>query len=225
MANFRTPDSAYFRIKKMASITLDTMRITGSLDIHDTGVASQQRASILKQTPDAVLSIDMANLRVWDAYQTNLPGTAAADDLALVGGTFGTAPPKVEAGDLKAAGATVRYLRFAYVLPESYDAGETAGLRMSAGVVTTVADTSCTVDVQAYRLDKLGGISADLCTTAAQTINATTLSDKLFAFNPATLVAGDVLDVRVAIACNDAATATAVTPTIASFDRICDIIG
>ncbi len=69
---------------------------------------------------------------------------------------------------------------------------------MSCGCVTTVADTSCTVDVQAYRLDKLGGISADLCMTAAQAINNTTLSYKLFAFNPATFVPGDVLDVRVA---------------------------
>jgi len=206
-------------------MNIDTIRVTEKLDIHDTGISPQERSSILKQTSDAVLPIDMANLRVWDAYNTVLPGTAAADDLALIGGTFGTAPPKVEAGDLKAAGATVRYLRFAYILPESYDEFQTAGLRMSCGCVTTVADTSCTVDVQAYRLDKLGGISADLCMTAAQTINNTTLSDKLFAFNPATFVPGDVLDVRVAIACNDAATATAVTPTIASFDRICDIIG
>ena len=201
----------------------DNIKLTGNLIIKSDGVSAQDRDTILKQTPNAVLPIDMATLRVWDAYQTNLPGTAAADDLALVGGTFGTAPPIVQAGDLKAAGATNRYMRFAYVVPEFFDAGHTAGLQISAGVVTTVADTSCTIDVEAYRLDKITGISADLCTTAATTINSLTFGDKLFAFNTATLEPGDVLDIRVTIACNDAATATAVTPTIASIDRICDI--
>jgi len=202
---------------------IDDLKVTGTFKIGDTKVPAQVRTSVLKQTADVVHPVDMATLRVWDAYNTLLPGTAAADDLALVGGTFATAPPTVQAGDLKAAGATNRYMRFAYVVPELYEEGETAGLRMSCGVVTTVADTSCTIDVEAYRLDKITGISADLCTTAATTINSLTFGDKLFAFNPATLVAGDVLDVRVTIACNDGATATAVTPTIASIDRICDI--
>jgi len=203
----------------------DNIKLTGTLTIKSDGVSAQDRDTILKQTPNAVLPIDMATLRVWDAYQTNLPGTAAADDLALIGGTFGTAPPKVEAGDLKAAGSTTRKLRLSYILPESYDPGETAGLSLSAGVVTTVADTSCTIDVEAYLLDKLGSIGSDLCTTSAMTINHTTLADKLFAFNPAGLEPGDVLDVVVTIVCNDGATGTAVTPTIASFDRVCDIKG
>ena len=41
----------------------------------------------------------------------------------------------------------------------------------------------------------------------------------------AAVAAGDVLDVRIAIAVNDAATATAVTPTIAGIDLLCDIKG
>jgi hypothetical protein len=92
-------------------------------------------------------------------------------------------------------------------------------------MATTVASVSCTVDVECYELDKVGGISADLCTTAATTINSLVFADKAFTITPTTLSAGDVLDVRITIAVNDAATATAVTPTIAGIDLLCDIKG
>lgn len=207
------------------SSTFDDVRISGNLTIKDTGIAAQTRATILKQEANAIIPIPLTGLRVWDAYQTNLPGTAATDDLALVGGTFATAPPVISAGDLKAAGATTRYARFQMQLPECYDAGETVTLRFSAGMVTTVADTSCTVDAQVYKLDKVTGIGADLCATAATTMNSLTFGNKDFSITSSGLTAGDVFDVRVAIACTDAASGTAVTPTIAAIDLLCDIKG
>jgi hypothetical protein len=200
-------------------------KIQGSLTVSATAVTAQNRESILVQDPLVRFPVNLALLRIWDAFHTNLPGTAASDDLALIGGTFGTAPPMVQAGDLKAAGATTRYARFSVVVPECYDDGETFSLILSAGMKTTIADTSCTVDVECYRNDKISGISSDLCTTAAQSINSLTFSDKSFTITPSTLQKGDILDVRIAIACTDAATATAVTPTIASIDLACDIKG
>jgi len=205
--------------------TIDSLRITGSLTIGEDGISAQTRDTILKQDPNSVFPIPMTSLRVWDAFHTVLPGTAATDDLALVGGTFGTAPPVVSAGDLKAAGATTRYARFQMQLPECYDAGETVTLRLSAGMKTTIADTSCTVDVQCYKLDKISGIGSDLCTTSATTINSLTFADKDFTITTTGLEPGDVFDVRIAIACTDGATATAVTPTIAAIDLLCDIKG
>lgn len=209
----------------MASITVEDMQVTGSISINDTGISAQTRASILKQDPNAIFPIPLTSLRVWDAFATNLPGTAATDDLALIGGTFGTAPPTVSAGDLKAAGATTRYARFQMQLPECYDAGQTVTLAIYAGMVTTVADTSCTLDAEVYKIDKITGIGSDLCATAATTINSLVFGAKSFTITPSGLVAGDVFDVRVAIACNDAATGTAVTPTIAAIDLLCDIRG
>lgn len=209
----------------MAGITVEDIKVSGVLTIKDNGISSQTRASILKQDPNVIFPIPLTSLRVWDAFATNLPGTAASDDLALIGGTFGTAPPTVSAGDLKAAGATTRYARFLVQIPECYDTGETVSLSISAGMVTTVADTSCTVDAQVYKLDKLTGIGADICNTSATTINSLVFSNKVFAITASGLAAGDVLDVRIAIACNDAATATAVVPTIASIDLLCDIRG
>lgn len=208
----------------MATV-LDEVRVTGSLAIKDTGVSAQTRASILKQDANAIFPIMMTSLRVWDAFATVLPGTAANDDLGLVGGTFATAPPTISAGDLKAAGATTRYARFQMQLPECYDSGETITLSIMAGMVTTVADTSCTVDVQCYKIDKATGIGSDLCATAAITINSLVFAAKAFTITSSGLVAGDVFDVRIAITCTDAATGTAVTPTIAAIDLVCDIKG
>tara|TARA_R110002126_G_scaffold50849_1_gene139759 strand:+ start:1790 stop:2416 length:627 start_codon:yes stop_codon:yes gene_type:complete len=205
--------------------SIDNLTIAGTLRIKEDGVSSQTRATILRQDANAVFPINLTSLRVWDAYQTSLPGTAATDDLALVGGTFGTAPPTVSAGDLKALGATTRYARFQVVLPECYDPAETITLSIYAGMVTTIADTTCTLDVQCYKLDKITGIGSDLCATAATTINSVVLAAIPFTITSSGLAAGDTFDVRIAIACNDAATGTAVTPTIAAIDLLCDIKG
>jgi hypothetical protein len=203
----------------------DSVRISDTLTIKETGVSAQTRTSILKQDALAIFPIRMTGLRVWDAIHTNLPGTAATDDLALVGTTFGTTAPVVTAGDCKALGATSRYARFMVELPECYEAGETVLLSLSAGMVTTVASVSCTVDVECYKIDKITGIGSDLCTTSATTINSLVFAAKSFTITPSGLTAGDVLDVRLTIACNDAATGTAVTPTIAGIDLLCDIKG
>jgi hypothetical protein len=172
-------------------------------------------------------TIDFTACRVHDAIQTNLPGTAANDDLAIYSGTggFGTDGITLDAGDLKAAGATTRYARFKAHLPAEYVDGETVSIRVRSAVETTVADTSCTVDIEAYRPDGSGGLSADLCTTAATSMNSTTAAAYDFTITPTTLVAGDCLDCRIAIACNDAATATEVRPSIYAIQLLCDVKG
>lgn len=212
-------------------MSTDTLNVTGnatfrgSLSVPNNAIAAQTRDTILIQDPLIRFPVNLTTLRIWDAFHTNLPGTAATDDLALIGGTFGTAPPLIQAGDLKAAGATTRYARFSFTLPECYDEGETVTLVISAGMKTTIADTSCTVDVECYRHDKISGISADLCATAALSINSLVFADKSFTITSTSLEKGDVLDIRIAIACHDAATATAVTPTIANIDFAIDIKG
>ena len=202
--------------------------IDGDLRVSGTiygSLLGQERGTLLAQNSNVVFPIPWADLRVWDAFGTNLPATASADDLGLYGGTFASAPPMVKAGDCKALGATTRYARVQSVVPECFDPGQTVQIVLTAGMVTTVADTSCTVDVECYRSDKIGGISADLCTTAATSINSLTFAAKTFAITSSLLVAGDVLDIRIAIICTDAATGTAVTPVIAGLDMTFDIRG
>jgi hypothetical protein len=199
--------------------------VRGTLSVPNTGISAQTRSTVLEQDAAVRCPVALTELRVWDAFHTSLPGTAATDDLALIGGTFGTAHPMVQAGDLKAAGATTRYARFTFVMPECYDDGETVSLVLSAGMKTTIADTSCTVDVVCFKHDKTGAIGSDLCATSAQSINSLTFADKSFTITPTTLEKGDVLDVRIAIACTDAASASAVIPTIGNIDFALDIKG
>lgn len=206
--------------------TIDSLVVSGSITVPNTGVSEQTRATILAQDANTRFPVLMTDFRVHDAMQTVLPGTAASDDLALIGTAFGTTPPLITAGDCKALGATTRRARVIVPVPECYDAAQTLTFILLAGMQTTVADTTCTVDIECYEISKTAiGISADLCTTSATTINSLTLADKTFTITATTLAPGDLLDVRVSIACNDAATGTAVTPTIAGFDLVCDIRG
>ena len=169
--------------------------------------------------------VNLMGFRVWDAIQTNLPGVSSADDLGLIGGTYGTNAPSLQTSDLKAVGTTTRYARAMVRLPAEYVAGETVNIRLHAGMITTVADNTCTADVNAYESDKDNSVSADLCTTVAQDMNSLTFGSDDFTITPTTLGPGDFLDVRVAIICNDAATGTAVIGCISSVELLCDIKG
>lgn len=179
----------------------------------------------LNQDSLSVFPVPFTDFRVHDAIATALPGTSAADDLGLDGGTFGTSQPTIRTSDLKAAGAVTRYARALVKLPECYEAGETVQLTISAGMVTTIADTACTLDIEAYKVGKDNSLGSDICATAAVSINSLTFADKDFAITASGLVAGDVLDVRLAIACNDAATGTTVIAAVGGVDLKCDIKG
>lgn len=204
---------------------MDALVVSETIRVPEDGISAQNRGSILRQEQLQRFPVPLTSFRTWDAAATNLPGTAATDDLGLINGTWGTHPLKIQAGDLKAAGSTTRYARCEACLPECYEAAESVSVIISAGMVTTIADNACTVDIEVYKRDKIGGISADLCATAAQSINNISFADKSFVITSGSLNPGDVLDIRVAITCNDAATATAVVPTIGGFDLACDIKG
>lgn len=154
-------------------------------------------------------------LRLSTAYETPIT-TPAGANLGLTAGVFGTGCPYITAGDLKAAGATTRYLRFRKTLPKNYVDGGAVRVTMASGMVTTVADTTCTVDLECFL--EAGDVlksGSDLVTTAAQSINSLTFATKNFELSSASLVRGNKLDFRLAIACTDAATATAVIGAIA----------
>lgn len=183
------------------------------------------KASILALAELQAFPIPLTDFRVWDAMQTNLPGTPSSDDLGLVGGTFGTATPSIRTEDLKAAGATSKYARVLVQLPWEYEAGQTVKIRLKAGMITTISDTTATIDVEAYKLqgDPDDAIGSDLVSTAATTINSTTFADIDFTVTPSSLSPGDILDVRVKIAINDGATATAVIGAFTSAKLLADV--
>lgn len=209
----------------MATVNTITgdQRITGNLQV--AGSITPRRPRTERQQRELVpFPVPLTSLRVFDAIQTNLPGTAASDDLGISAGTYGTNAPKLVTSDAKATTVTQK-ARFTLRVPEDYEDGETIKLRISGGMNTTVSDGTATVDVSAYLNGRDGTIDgSDLVTTAATTINSLTFADKDFTIDGSGLSAGDELDVLITIAITDAATATAVIGAIGAIELLCDIL-
>ena len=199
--------------------------ISGGLRLGGAFSPAISRASILAIEELKTFAIPLTSFRVFDALQTNLPGTPLTDDLGLVGGSFGTATPSLRTEDLKAAGATNNRARVLVQLPWEYVAGQTVTLRFKAGMITTVSNTTATLDCEAYKLqdDPDDAIGSDLVSTVATTINSLTFSNIDFVVTATALSAGDILDVRITTAINDGGTATPVIAGITSAKLLCDV--
>lgn len=182
--------------------------------------------SKLAQEALAKFTIPLSDFRIWDAVNANLGATAVSDDdLAYVGGTFGSASPIVTTTDVVGTSKT-RRARVFVTVPAEYDGSESLQIRLSAGIIgSNAAQVSCTIDVEAYLSNKAGGVGSDLCATAAASMNSTTFASYDFDITPAGIVAGDILDVRVTIAINDTGGAGACEGAIGSCELLCDIRG
>lgn len=166
--------------------------------------------------------------RVHDAYQTNLPGTPATDDLGLIGGTFGTASPMIQTEDLAQAGATTSYARAQVHLPADYEDGDAVQINVRAGMVTTISDGTATVDFEVYKIDKQGTVGSDIMSTGATSINSllsASSADLEFIIDETGLVRGDTLDVRMALDVSDALTGTPVIAAVSYVALACDVRG
>lgn len=181
-------------------------------------------ASQLAQRPLMETPVKFTDMRVWDAMASLPVTTAASDDLALITGTPGTNAPKISAGDVKNA-TTSRKIAFELEVPPNYDDGQTFIVRIRGGMETTVASSSCTVDLQAWKGNGSGSVGSDLVLNAAQSINSLTAADKDFEIDPTGIDPGDKLTCVITIACTDVATGTAVTPTIYEVSSLVDTRG
>lgn len=166
--------------------------------------------------------IPVSALRVWDAPSTVLPAVAAADDLGVSAGVFGASNPVVSTGDQKAKNAVALKARFMFAVPPEYVAGQTITLRVNAGMKTTVSDKTATLDAEVVRQ---AAPALDICATAAKDINNLVAADCDFVITPDNVVPGDVLDVVLTVAVNDAATATDVIGVINDIRVLADIKG
>lgn len=149
----------------------------------------------------ASIPLPLVAFRVWDAFQTNL-SAASADDLGLVGGTFGTSGPSIRSSDMNTAGPITQYARTTVQLPVEYEAGAALSLRFSAGMLTSVASVSATVDAEIRKIARDLTVGGDLITTATSSINSVTFADQDFVITPTGLEPGDLLDIRIALILN-----------------------
>jgi hypothetical protein len=189
--------------------------IAGNADIATTKLAQRVLAESI---------VPLTNARTWDSVAVNLPAAAASDDLGLASGTWGTNPARITAGNVRTLGATTRRLYLAIPIPANYEDGQTIQLQIRAKMETTVADVSCTIDAEAY-VGADGAVGSDLVTTAAQSMNSLSAASYTFTIDATGVDPGDLLEVRLSISSNDAATANAVTPAIYSIALLCDTRG
>lgn len=174
-------------------------------------------------------TIPATDYRVHDALHTNLPGTAASDDLALITGTFGTSVPYIQTSNVASGTATQRGA-FLFTLPVEYVSGEPVQVRLGAGMLGAAADTSATIDIEVYNVSGFpetppANLGSDLCTTNAQNINSLNFANATFAINSTALVPGATLLVRVTITATDAASGGSITGNINSTIVDCSVKG
>lgn len=193
------------------------------LDFMINSSADIQRSKLV--TEQLKFNIHIEDVRVWDAFQTSLPTTAAADDLAMIPGTWATDAITIQTSDSKNTTVTQR-ARFLFRVPENYVAGQAISIVSWAGMRTTVASSSATIDFEVYKKnDATGGAGSDLVTTAATTINSLTAAPQAFVITPTGITSGDELDCRVTISITDVGTATAVIGRIMKLYFLCSVKG
>jgi len=169
-------------------------------------------------------TVPLTSLRRWDHMGVVLPEAATEDDMGLVTGTPGTDVPTVQGVDFGGTTSDEK-AGFEFVLPAEYDAGHTITLRLRAAMLTTVADTSCTVDANCYKSDRDGAAGADLCATAAQNMNNTTPANYDFTITPTGLTAGNRLVFVLAFAGTDGSNAGVMIPEISEIELLLDVRG
>lgn len=200
------------------------LKISGNLTVGGSRLPAFARSEFALES-NSVYIVPWEAFRKYAAYDTNLPGTSSGSDLALVGGTFASNTPSIQTSDLKAAGSTTRYARYTFKLPPEYQAAEAVSVRCHAGMLTHIADTAATLNVEAYRSDRERGLGSNLYAGAAVTINSLTLADKTFVLTASTLNPGDWLDIRLTVLVNDAANVTAVIGCISEVAMLLGIRG
>lgn len=146
--------------------------------------------------------IALGDVRVFDAFITFLPSTAATDDLALIGGTHGSAAPQLE-GVLATGSATeTQKCRFVFALPAEYLSAGNIRLRVTCNVTQGEGEGTKTIDADVVSNDDDGTVSADINETDPVTIDDTP-TGREFTITPTGLAAGDELDVVLTLVVED----------------------
>ena len=178
--------------------------------------------SDLKLEEDVGIPVPLTSCRVHDAFATVLPAAAANDDLGL--STGANTAHYLVSSDFGGTSAA-EYAAFVFVLPPGYVAGSGVTLRLTAGMLTTVADTTANLDASCYSSDEDGTVSGDLVATAAQSINSLTLANYDFVVTPTTLTPGTVLHFRLSFVGSDSGDAGAMNAAITHVEVVTDLRG
>ena len=203
----------------------DGLRVRGNVVIESGGTISGFTRAGLDKDSLVVFPIPFESWRVWNSGAI-LPNVSALDDLGLYTGTFATDVSSLKTYDVKTVGATSLYARVSFSMPAEYVDADSCTIRVRAGMLGAVADTSCTLDCEAYLSnDESIKTGSDLCSTAAQSVNSLTFANYTFTLDGTVLSTGSQLDIRLTIAVNDGAGGASVQAGIGAAAILCDIRG
>lgn len=163
--------------------------------------------------------LKLSEFKVHDSMGAVLPAAAANDDMGAITGTPGTDVITLQGVDFGGT-ATDEKSAVEYELPEDYVPGSAITVRVRASMLTTVSDGTATVDVEAWLAGSDGASGADLCTTAAQSINSLTLANKDFVITPTGLVPGSKLVLRFSFGGSDTGNVGVMIPEITEISVI-----
>lgn len=176
------------------------MQINEEIQCNNTVRANQFVGPIQRQyisTESASYQLPYSVWRVWNAVGTNLPNTAAIDDLGVsFGSAYGTDTPYICSEDLNGDGTAASYARTQFILPAEYLAGGTITLRAYCDTQAGAAS----IDFEAFLVSKTSTLvsGSDLVSTAATSVT-TSFTNKDFVVTPTSRIAGDTLDIRMAV--------------------------
>ena len=197
---------------------------TVSMSLRSRDSATTLARSAIVQEDLVPYTIPLTSIRVHDAMATNLPATAANDDMGLITGTPGTDAPTLQGVDFGGT-STDEKGAFEFVLPAEYVTGQTITLRVTGAMLTTVSDGTATVDAECWVATSAGAVGSDICATSAQSINSLTSADKDFTITPTSRAAGDRLIVRLSFAGSDSGNAGVMIPEISRVQMLLDVKG
>ena len=173
---------------------------TGSIIVGEANEAASASGSIIEVVPGVgvggvssrILGIPLTEGRGADLAV--LGPTSSAGDLHL---ELGTNAVYLE-GEPAEGETEVSVAIFEVVLPPDYAAAQTVTISVNAQVEDTATANigACTVDLNVYEMNAITA-SAELCSTAAQTIALGSWAVKTFTITSAALVAGDRLFVKL----------------------------
>jgi|SRR5580704_5458490 hypothetical protein len=182
----------------------------------------------LAVVPLDVFTQSLSKFKKFDSVDLGLPAAATGSYMGLNTGTVGSAANQVATTDSHSASLTTKARDPGLIIPNDFAGtgfSPQVQIYLRAGMKTTVAGTSATLTVAAYKVNLDGTVGSNLVSTGGQSINSLTAADFFFVLSASGLNPGDVLDVLVTIAIVDASGSTAVIGVINKYALLCSTQG
>lgn len=148
-------------------------------------------------TATSTLAIPFPLFRKDGAWLTVVDAAPGSSLLGLAATTAGVNL----VGNAVSGTTTSDYAQVTFAIPQDYKAGGTLTIRVRAKWTTTLLTVSSKVDVEC-KVAADGSLGSDICTTAAQQVT-TSFAEYSFTITPTGRVAGEILNVRVALLGDD----------------------